>query len=129
LPLEPQDACALQRCRMARPTKKEKRDRQLNIKLTLREIDTVRARASAAGMRPVDYGRAQLLADKPAQSAASAAAPHLDTLFLVQLSRIGNNLNQIARKFNLTGAHPPAALEQLLAEIRGFIRKGSENGP
>lgn len=113
---------------MGRPTKKEKRDQQLNIKLTLREIASVRARASAAHLQPVDYGRAQLLADKPGQRAAKAAH-HLDTLFLVQLSRVGNNLNQIARKFNQTGAHPPAALEQLLAEIRGLIRKGSENGP
>jgi hypothetical protein len=117
------------RCRMGRPTKKEKRDQQLNIKLTLREIDFVRARANAARMRPVDYGRALLLADRPASRAATNAAPHLDTLFLVQLSRIGNNLNQIARKFNQTGVSPPAALEDLLSAIRELIRKGSGNGP
>jgi hypothetical protein len=114
---------------MGRPTKKEKRDQQLNIKLTLREIASVRARASAVRMRPVDYGRAQLLADRPPPSAASNAAPHLATLFLIQLSRIGNNLNQIARKFNQTGVCPPLPLESLLSDIRELIRKGSGDGP
>jgi hypothetical protein len=114
---------------MGRPTKKERRDQQVNIKLTLREIDFVRARAGAAGMRPVDFGRAQLLADRPLPRAASSTAPHLDTLFLLQLSRIGNNLNQIARKFNQTGFCPPVALENLLSDIRDLIRKGSGDGP
>jgi hypothetical protein len=112
---------------MGRPTKKEKRDQQLNIKLTLREIASVRAGASKAGMRAVDYGRAKLFADRPFQAARAAA--HLDTLFLVQLSRIGNNLNQMARKFNQTGVSPPPALEDLLSAIRELIRKGSGNGP
>lgn len=109
--------------------KKEKRDHQLNIKLTLREIDFVRARADAIRMRPVDYGRAQLLAGRPLPRGTSNAATHLDTLFLLQLSRIGNNLNQIARKFNQTGVCPPLGLESLLSEIRELIRKGSSNGP
>jgi hypothetical protein len=113
---------------MGRPTKREKRDQQFNIKLTLREIAWVRAQAGAVRMRPVDYGRAQLLADKPLPRAASIAAPHLDTLFLLQLSRIGNNLNQLARKFNQTGLCPPPALEVSLREIRELIRKGSGNG-
>jgi hypothetical protein len=113
---------------MGRPAKRDKRDQQFNIKLTLREIASVRARADAARVRPVDYGRAQLLADRPLPRAASIAAPHLDTLFLLQLSRIGNNLNQIARKFNQTGLCPPSALEVSLRDIRELIRKGSRNG-
>jgi hypothetical protein len=113
---------------MGRPTKREKRDQQFNIKLTLREIASVRARAGAARMRPVDFGRTQLLADKPLRRAVSNAAPHLDTLFLLQLSRVGNNLNQIARKFNQTGLCPPATLEVLLRDIRELIRKGSGDG-
>jgi hypothetical protein len=113
---------------MGRPTKREKRDQQLNIKLTLREIDSLRARADAVRMRPVDFGRAQLFADKPLPRAASNAAPHLDTLFLLQLSRIGNNLNQITRKFHETGVCPPRSLESLLSDIRELIRKGSGNG-
>jgi hypothetical protein len=79
-------------------------------------------------MRPVDYGRTQLLADRPLPRAASIAAPHLDTLFLLQLSRVGNNLNQIARKFNQTGICPPVTLESLLSDIRELIRKGSGDG-
>jgi Mobilization protein NikA len=114
---------------MGRPTKREKRDQQFNIKLTLREIASVRTRASAAGMPPVNYGRARLLADRSPERAASNAAAHLDTLFLVQLSRIGNNLNQIARKFNQTGVQPPATLEATLRDIRELIRKGSGHDP
>jgi Bacterial mobilisation protein (MobC) len=114
---------------MGRPTKKVKRDQQFNIKLTLREIAWVRARAEAARMRPVDYGRGQLLADRPLPRTASNAVPHLDTLFLLQLSRIGNNLNQIARKFHETGVCPPSSLESLLSDIRELIRKGAGNGP
>jgi hypothetical protein len=113
---------------MGRPSKTEKRDQQLNIKLTLREIASIRTRASAACLRPVDFGRAQLLADSPTHRAALATSSHLDTLLLLQLSRVGNNLNQIARKLNRTGLHTPAALDALLADIRELIRKASLNG-
>jgi hypothetical protein len=113
---------------MARPSKTEKRDQQLNIKLTPREIASIRTRASAACLRPVDFGRAQLLADSSTHHSSSASSSHLDTLLLLQLSRLGNNLNQIARKLNRTGLHPPAALDALLADIRDLIRKAPLHG-
>lgn len=127
-PLNPRThALSRHEVQLGRPSKTEKRDQQLNIKLTLRELATIRARASAACLRPVDYGRAQLLADGLPHRAASAASSHLDTLFLLQLSRLGNNLNQIARKLNRTGVLAPAALDALLAEIRDVIRKASRD--
>jgi hypothetical protein len=126
VPFEPQDACALRKCEtMARPTKHEKRDRQLNLKLTRREFDYVCARA--ARQRPVDFARAQLLADRPVRTHAQHG--HLDPLFLLQLSRLGNNLNQIARRLHGRPAPPPAGLGPLLNEIRDLIRKGAADGP
>lgn len=114
---------------MSRPTKSEKRDRQLNLKLTGREFDWVRTRAGASGMQPVDFGRAQLLAERPVRARHRAAPGHLDPLFLAHLSRIGNNLNQIARRLNEFKIVPPSALEPLLEAIREIIRKASADGP
>jgi hypothetical protein len=112
---------------MARPTKHEKRDRQLNLKLTGREFDYVAARARRRAQRPVDYARTQLLADRPVRTHASHG--HLDPLFLLQLSRLGNNLNQIARRLNGLSMPAPEALGPLLKDIRELIRKGAADGP
>ena len=110
-------------CSVARPTKRDKRDHQLNLKLTAREQAWVYRRAAAAGLRPVDYGRAQLLSERALKAARINAPPHLDPLFLAQLSRIGNNLNQIARKMHAFGQPAPPMLEHLLSEIRASIRQ------
>lgn len=108
---------------MARPRQHELRDRQINIKLTAREFDLVRARAAAHGMRPGDYGRARLLAEWRVSEIAVASAPHLDPLFQVQLSRLGNNLNQIARRMHSFGEPIPPILDPLLQEIRTLINR------
>ncbi len=108
---------------MARPRQHEIRDRQVNIKLTAKELEFVRRRAAAEGLRPVEYGRARLLAEWCVNEARIAAAPHLDPLFQVQLSRLGNNLNQIARRMHGFGEPGPPTLEPLLQEIRALIRR------
>jgi hypothetical protein len=105
---------------MARPKVKEKRDKQLNLKITARELELLRARAAAAGVRPVDYGRARLFAEWRA-TARQAATPHLDPLLIAALSRIGNNLNQITRRLNTLDIPAPPSLEPLLREIRTLI--------
>jgi len=74
------------------------RDRQFNVAVTADELKRIHARAAAHGMRPVDYGRARLLAAWRAAGPEIASAAHLDPLLLAQLSRVGNNLNQIARQ-------------------------------
>jgi hypothetical protein len=53
---------------------------------------------------------------------------HLAPLFLAHLSRIGNNLNQIARRLHQLDLAAPAALEAVLEEIRALIRKASSDG-
>ncbi len=113
---------------MGRPTKKDKRDRQLNLKLTAGELDWVRRRASATGMRPVDFARAQLFVARRARAIRRPEAAHLDPLFMAQVARIGNNLNQMTRAFHLGQIPPPSELGLLLEAIRGIIRRGAGDG-
>ena len=53
---------------MGRPKKSEPRCKQLNLSLTESELESIRQRAEAVGMRPVHFGRALLL-DQDARSA------------------------------------------------------------
>lgn len=108
---------------MGRPKLENTRDRQFNVGLTAFELETVQRAARLAGMRPVDYGRAKLLS-KPGRITRTAyAVRQLDPLLLVQLSRIGNNLNQIARRLNDLALPEPEDLAPLLAEIRSLLRE------
>lgn len=107
---------------MGRPTIKIKRDQQFNIGLSKAESEWLHQRAAATGMRPVDYGRAKLFAKRV--SGEAPGVHHLDPLFLVSLSRIGNNLNQIARRLHKTAQPAPPSLEPLLRELQALLRKG-----
>ena len=49
---------------MGRPKKFEVRDRQFNLCLTTSELESIKRRAAAVGMRPVHFGRALLLDEK-----------------------------------------------------------------
>lgn len=74
-------------------------------------------------MRPIDYGRAKLLGEQAVATATSPNRPHLDPLFLCELSRLGNNLNQLTRKLNSFPQPAPPTLEPLLQEIRAMIAR------
>jgi hypothetical protein len=110
---------------VVRPKQKIRRDRQFNISLTPREFELLYARAAACRMRPVDYGRVRLFHGGTAGSEAAPCAAHLDPLFYAQLSRLGNLLNQIARRLNTYGGPAPATLEPLLGDIRALINRGA----
>lgn len=112
---------------MSRPRKSTKRNRQLNLKLTEREFAWVLQQAVAVRMTPVDFGRAQLFATRKLRKLPESAA-HLDPLFMAQMGRIGNNLNQIARRLHQFHTPAPADLEDVLASVREIIRKGSPDG-
>jgi hypothetical protein len=111
---------------MTKAKKPERRDRQFNIGLTAYEYALLLRRAAALGMRPVDYGRAKLFAIHRIPNAPERSTPHLDPLFHAQLSRIGNNLNQIARGLHQFDMPPPASLEPVLREITDLIKRGHE---
>jgi hypothetical protein len=126
VPLTTQDACALlQRNAVVRPSKKTRRDRQFNMSLTEREHELLYARAATCGMRPVDYGRSRLFGTGRMDAHPEAARPHLDPLFYASLSKLGNNLNQIARRLNTQGGSAPSTLEPLLRDIRALINRGA----
>jgi hypothetical protein len=108
---------------MVRPKLKITRNKQFNVGLTVSEHEALHQRAREAGMRPVDYGRARLFSEHFWTLQSAPKAHHLDPLFLVQLSRIGNNLNQIARRLNLRPEPAPPSLEPVLAELRALLRR------
>lgn len=110
--------------RKGRPKLDIVRDRQFNVGLTQREHELLLQRAARAGMRPVDYGRARLFAEWRISAQHASGAAHLDPLFLNALVRLGNNLNQIARRLNTIGQPAPPSLEPLLGEIRQLIARG-----
>jgi hypothetical protein len=113
---------------MGRPKIIAKRDRQLNFSLTSDELTTLHRRAEAAGQRLADYGRNQLMQYRLMPS-ENAPKP-VDRQLLNHLMRIGNNLNQMARFFNM---HPkenaPRDLVPTLQELRAILNKGLNHDP
>ena len=114
---------------MARPKTPEakRRSRQISIGLTTREHALLHARSASLGLRPVDYARARLFGGKVGTDAAHHA-PHLDPLLLAQLSRVGNNLNQIARRMHAFDQPAPPSLDALLQQVRALINRGAGDG-
>lgn len=121
---------------MPRPKLTEPRDRQVNVALTAREFDSLKAAAEAAGMRFADYARQLLLRRWPlaetavetvevsAETAVEAQrvrTPAIDRLAYGQLARIGANLNQAVRQMHSFGLPGPPDLEPLLRDIRGLV--------
>jgi hypothetical protein len=108
---------------MARPKLEIRRDRQFNVGLTADEHADLHRRARAAGMRPVDYARSRLFSKHFPTLPKVTRPPHLDPLLLTHISRIGNNLNQIARQLNSRPLPMPPSLEPLLQELRALLRR------
>jgi anion-transporting ArsA/GET3 family ATPase len=83
---------------MARPRKEpdERRDARLPAaRLTLDERVFVDAQAAAAGLSTAEYVRRRVLGVRVDPAPAAA-----DEKLLLELNRIGNNMNQIARNLN-----------------------------
>ena len=122
---KPQDACALRKdVMMTRPGKAEPRDRQLNLSLTASELEAVRRRAEALGLRPAHFGRLVLLdAKNPQVIRPTSEESPLTRLVYNQLIRMGSNLNQLMRHLHRTGDPLPADLEPLLRDIRALATR------
>jgi len=110
---------------MSRTKKSEPRSRQFNLSLTSRELEDIRRRAAAVGMRPVHFGRA-LLFDRD-RSMPQPCDDNRARLIHSQLVRLGNNLNQMMRHLHRTGEPVPADLAPLLADIRSLIARVALN--
>lgn len=117
---------------MGRPRNFQTRDHQLNISLTAAEYEVLHRRAYQQGSRLVDYVRSVLFFEPVAASAPNLpdapVATRADHMIYVQLKRLGNNLNQIARQLNMTGDAPPRDLYLLLRDIRAVLNRGMPRG-
>jgi hypothetical protein len=112
---------------MSRSTRVQGRYKQLNLSLTENELESIKRRAEAVGMRPVHFSRAVLL-DQSRKLTASTSpggkgTSNISLLIYTQLARLGNNLNQLVRHLNRTGDPLPADLEPLLKDIRQIITR------
>ena len=103
---------------MGRPTKPDPRNKQLNLSLTATELADIEQRARAAGMRPVHFGRALVIAPGVTPVKADNS---LIRLVYGQLVRLGSNLNQMVRHLHQTDEPLPADAEPLLRDIRQMI--------
>lgn len=111
---------------MGRPKKSEPRYKQFNLSLTESELESIRQRALAVGMRPVHFGRALLLDPARRLSPKPEAENNVAQLLYGQLLRLGNNLNQMVRHLHRTGDPLPSDLESLLKDIREIIARVSQ---
>jgi Bacterial mobilisation protein (MobC) len=111
---------------VARPKTPEPRTEQLNIGLTRAELDSIKKRAESVGMRPVHFGRLLLLQNGKPVDPGAAEKSSTDRLIFVQLSRLGNNLNQMVRHLHATGDPLPADAEPLLKDIRQILTRAEK---
>jgi len=111
---------------MGRPLKQpdERRGERLpGLRLTTAEREFIEAQAAAAGLSVADYARRRLLGRTvtPRRTAADDRA-------LVELNRVGVNLNQIAARVNFTGELAEdfrAALDEIRAAVAKVAADGS----
>jgi hypothetical protein len=103
---------------MARPRKQptEQRVTRLTTRVTLAELAHVERQAFAAGLTAAEFLRRLALG-----ATVTPRRPRADDALLVELNRIGVNINQLARAAN-SGAPPAsAALRAALAQLRGVL--------
>jgi Bacterial mobilisation protein (MobC) len=95
--------------RYARNDASERRTARLNIKLSPTEQAELRTSAARHGARPSAYARELLFRRSAAVVASTRRNPEAAALLPAitglgeEISRVGNNLNQLARRANETG--------------------------
>lgn len=110
---------------MAGGTNKRQRGKQCLVRLTDEEFARLASRAEKAGMATAAFLRAAALGDAGPRAQRRAPADK-DALLRIlgHLGRIGNNVNQIARRLNTGEAVHLPSLEEALAaylEMRNAI--------
>ena len=98
---------------------------RLTVRLSLQDRQEIERRAEAMGVTPSGYLRTCALSAP--QVKARRRKPTADqvelTRLLVALSRIGNNLNQIARALNAGSAYRPDELRESLQALLALKRQ------
>lgn len=120
--------------RRFRGPKSVRRDKELTIRLTLEELDSVRAIAASSGVHMADLVR-RLLLDTGARVLLTDSRPALsrepvstiDPNLIRQVANIGCNLNQIARAVNKRALQSETIdVIRLLAEMLAIERQLGE---
>ena len=105
---------------MARPTKtaNERRTEQVKIRLTLAEHLHLADQADVAGLSLADYVRRRALG-----LVVQPAPSRVDAQVLVELNRIGVNVNQLARAVNSGREYPGdwGAIEEELTRLLATV--------
>lgn len=78
----------------------EKRSELIGMRVTPSEKAEIESRAAIAGLAPSDYSRSLSLGFKPSAPSSGVADPAVISLLnrlALETSRVGNNVNQLAR--------------------------------
>lgn len=108
---------------MARPKKSpdEKRSERLECRLTVAEKNVIAQRAAERGMTLTDYAYQRLTQSRMKVPTVNPAIHQL----VVELNRIGVNLNQIARAMN-SGKPLPPDFPRVLASLESVLHRALE---
>lgn len=106
----------------------DRRTVQVGVRLSPREAPAVRKAAQARGITPAAFGRLAMLevAGVPAARRRTPERQRLDAELIVQLRRVGNNLNQLTRLANeqgATGSATAAAVWEVLPVLQEIERR------
>lgn len=97
---------------------KNNKDNKISIRLTDNEMNLLETKASLCGLNKSAFTRHTILHSKP-------PIHKFDKAMVVQISRIGNNLNQIAKHVNKNESIDHIALKHII-EIDNFIKSLSD---
>ena len=104
-----------------RPTDDLIRSYVLSVRLTPAERVRVLEAARVLGISASSLARLRLLGERlPRARPLATPLPEVNVGTYRELGRIGNNLNQLARHFNLRSGDDPTAAE-VLAELRRLL--------
>lgn len=94
----------------------EKRGRTLKVRVTEAEAERLKAEAEEAGISVSELVRKRSLGQEVRQKRKPRKVVHVaDPELVRQVARIGNNLNQIARRVNGLGRIEADALQALIS--------------
>ena len=104
------------RCRAGCKTKQEfLRTIERKVRLNKVENDFLLISAAAAKCSCAEYMRRSFMQNHP------PVIPEVNRHLAIEIGKFGNNLNQIARRFNSNEHVPFSEIEQLLAQVKSKI--------
>lgn len=100
---------------------------QVNIRLNDAEYQLAKLQADRAGMTIYQYAKAMTMKGRVRPPKPPVIAPELGKEILTQISKIGTNVNQLAKKANsgdIVGIDEITAVNHQLASLLDYISSG-----